>query len=220
MSEAEGHEAAGPTLEAEEVETLTAPVTLPGEMPILPLKNTVIFPHLLAPLLVNTERSKQLIDAVMTSSERLMLAVAVKDAVEGSPSKDELHQTGTVLRIAKMLRFPDDSYRLLVQGVARARIDEFTAEDPFFRGRLTSLADKGEADSVEAQALARDVRDQFVSLVSESAQLSDELQVLAMNLEEPSRLADLVASKPRSGRRGQAGLPRRARRRGAPPQGP
>jgi len=175
-------------------EAAPAQAALPTTLPVLPLKNTVIFPHLLAPLLVNTERSKALIDAVMAGDDHLMLAVAVKDAVEGSPSPDELHRTGTVLRVAKMLRFPDDSYRLLVQGVARARVDDFTEEDPFFRGTLTALADRGEADSVEAQALARDVRDQFVSLVSESSQLSDELQVLAMNLEEPSRLADLVAS--------------------------
>jgi len=167
---------------------------LPGELPVLPLKNTVIFPHLLAPLLVNTDRSKQLIDAVMAGEERLLLSAAVRGPLEGSPRKEDLHGTGTVLRVAKMLRFPDGSYRLLVQGVARARIESFVEEDPFFRGRISVLPDEGDASSVEVQALARDVRDQFVSLVSESTNLSDELQVLAMNLEEPSRLADLVAS--------------------------
>jgi ATP-dependent Lon protease len=169
-------------------------VTLPERLPILPLKNTVIFPHLLAPLLVNTERSKKLIDAVMTGDDRLLVSVAVKGTVEGSPKPDELHRVGTVLRVAKMLRFPDDSYRLLVQGVARVRVDEFVAEDPFYSGRISVLPDRGDAESVEVLALARDVRDTFVSLVSESSKLSDELQVLAMNLEEPGRLADLVAS--------------------------
>ncbi len=171
-----------------------APIQVPEALPILPLKNTVIFPHLLAPLLVNTERSKKLIEAVMAGSDRLMLSVAVKGNVEGSPGKDDLHRVGTVLRVAKMLRFPDSSYRLLVQGVGRARIVEFGPEDDYFRGRIELLGDTGDADSVEATALARDVRDQFVALVSESSRLSDELQVLAMNVEEPSRLADLVAS--------------------------
>jgi ATP-dependent Lon protease len=170
------------------------PERLPDVLPVLPLKNTVIFPHLLAPLLVNTQRSKQLIDAVMTGEHRLMLAVAVKTPREGSPEQADLHQSGTVLRVAKMLRFPDDSYRLLVQGVARAHIDEFVSDTPYFQGRLSLLDDVGDAESVEALALARDVRDQFVALISESNRLSDELQVLAMNLEEPSRLADLVAS--------------------------
>ena len=172
----------------------TAEVSVPDTLPILPLKNTVIFPHLLAPLLVNTERSKKLIEAVMAGPERLILSVAVKGAVEGSPRQQDLHPVGTVLRVAKMLRFPDSSYRLLVQGVARARIVEFGPDEEFFRGRVAPLADTGDADSVEATALARDVRDQFVALVSESPRLSDELQVLAMNVEEPSRLADLVAS--------------------------
>jgi ATP-dependent Lon protease len=170
------------------------PVAVPDRLPILPLKNTVIFPHLLAPLLVNTERSKKLIEVVMAGRDRLMLSVAVKGAVEGSPRREDLHRVGTVLRVAKMLRFPDSSYRLLVQGVARARIVEFEPEEEYFRGRIEVLSDAGEADSVEATALARDVRDQFVALVSESPRLSDELQVLAMNVEEPSRLADLVAS--------------------------
>jgi ATP-dependent Lon protease len=169
-------------------------VSVPDTLPILPLKNTVIFPHLLAPLLVNTERSKKLIEAVMAGPERLILSVAVKGAVEGSPRQQDLHRVGTVLRVAKMLKFPDASYRLLVQGVARARIVEFGPDEDYFRGRIELLPDTGAADSVEATALARDVRDQFVALVSESPRLSDELQVLAMNVEEPSRLADLVAS--------------------------
>jgi ATP-dependent Lon protease len=168
--------------------------SVPDALPILPLKNTVIFPHLLAPLLVNTERSKKLIESVMAGPERLILSVAVKGAVEGSPRQQDLHRVGTVLRIAKMLKFPDSSYRLLVQGVSRARIVEFGPDEDFFRGRIEVLADTGDAASVEATALARDVRDQFVALVSESPRLSDELQVLAMNIEEPSRLADLVAS--------------------------
>jgi ATP-dependent Lon protease len=172
----------------------SAEQSVPDTLPILPLKNTVIFPHLLAPLLVNTERSKKLIESVMAGPDRLILSVAVRGAVEGSPRQQDLHRVGTVLRVAKMLKFPDSSYRLLVQGVARARIVEFGADEDFFRGRVEVLADTGDAASVEATALARDVRDQFVSLVSESPRLSDELQVLAMNIEEPSRLADLVAS--------------------------
>ncbi len=171
-----------------------APGVLPETLPVLPLKNTVIFPHLLAPLLVNTDRSRKLIDAVMTSPDRHLLSVAVRGPIDGSPAEGDLHLTGTVLRVAKMLRFPDGSYRLLVQGVARARIDEFVGGDDFFRGRISLLADSGDATSVEAQALARDVRDGFVSLVAEHPKLSDELQVLAMNVEEPGRLADLVAS--------------------------
>ncbi len=169
-------------------------VELPETLPVLPLKNTVLFPHLLSPLLVNSERSKKVIDQVLVTPERLMVAPAVRHAVEGSPGPDDVYRVGTVLRIVKMLKFPDDSYRLLVQGVARARIDEFVSRDPFLRARVDVLEETGDPDSVEAAALQRNVAQHFGELVSANPKLSDELQLLASNLDEPSRLADLVAS--------------------------
>jgi len=143
---------------------------------------------------VSSARSKRLVDAVLATPDRLMFSVAVRRPIDGSPEAEDLHRVGTVLRVMRMLKFPDDSYRLLVQGVARGRVEEFEQEQPFFRGRVVALEETGDVDSVEAQALARTVRDQFVALVSESSRLSDELQILAMNLDEPDRLADLVAS--------------------------
>jgi ATP-dependent Lon protease len=168
---------------------------IPSTLPVLPLKNTVLFPFLLHPLLVNTERSKKLIDAVLVSPQRLMMSVAVRRPVEGSPAPGDLYQAGTVLRIVKMIKFPDDSYRLLVQGVTRARVREFTAESPFFTGTIEVLTEVGNAESVEATALARNVRDEFGTLIMESSRLSDDLQLLAQNLDDDySKLADLVAS--------------------------
>jgi ATP-dependent Lon protease len=104
---------------------VTELVELPDTLPVLPLKNTVLFPFLLSPLLVNTERSRRLIDSVLLTSHRLLVCVAVRRPVEKSPGPDDLYRVGTVMRIAKMLKFPDDSYRLLVQGIARVRIDDF-----------------------------------------------------------------------------------------------
>jgi ATP-dependent Lon protease len=167
---------------------------LPSELPVLPLKNTVLFPFLLSPLLVNTERSRRVIDAVLGTPDRLMLSAAVRGEPQGSPGSDEIYRTGTVLRIVKMLKFPDDSYRLVVQGVSRARVDEFVSEQPYLRARVTELRDGGDLESVEAAALARNVADQFTSLVGESPKFSDELQILAQSLDDPSRLADLVAA--------------------------
>jgi len=167
---------------------------LPGELPILPLKNTVLFPHLVSPLLVNTSRSKLVIDEVVQTPDRLMVCSAVRHLVEGSPGPDDVYRVGTVLRIVKMIRFPDDSYRLLVEGVARVAIDEFAPSDDFLRGRIRLLLDEGDPESVETAAQVRNLSQQFTGLVSESPRLSDELHVLAMSLEDPSRLADLVAS--------------------------
>jgi len=169
-------------------------VELPEELPVLPLKNTVLFPFLLSPLLVNTPRSQKLVDDVLVQPQRLLVCTAVKGPVEGSPGADDVYRVGTVLRVVKMLKFPDDSYRLLVQGVARAAIDSFSAEEPYLRARIHRVEETGEPESVEITALVRNVSQQFAQLVSESPRLSDELQVLAANLEDPSKLADLVAS--------------------------
>jgi ATP-dependent Lon protease len=170
-------------------------VPLPDALPVLPLKNTVLFPFLLSPLLVNTERSRRLIDAALLTPDRLLVCAAVRRPVEHSPGPDDLYRVGTVMRIAKMLKFPDDStYRLLVQGVARVRIDGFVSEEPFLTGRIERLVETGDMDSVETTALVRNVVQQFSALVSESPKLSDELQVHAHNAEDPSKLADLVGS--------------------------
>jgi ATP-dependent Lon protease len=167
---------------------------IPSVLPVLPLKNTVLFPFLLSPLLVNSTRSKRLIDDVLVTQHRLLVCAAVRHEVEGSPGPDDVHRVGTVVRIAKMLKFPDDSYRLLVQGVARARVVEFVAETPFLRGRIQTLQEGGELDSVETTALMRNVAQEFSALVAESPRLSDELQLLASGLDDPSKLADLAAS--------------------------
>ncbi|MCP4039222.1 MAG: endopeptidase La [bacterium] len=167
---------------------------LPAVLPVLPLKNTVLFPHLVSPLLVNTSRSKRLIDEVVATPDRLMVSSAVKHLVEGSPGPDDVYRVGTVLRIVKMIRFPDDSYRLLVQGVARVAIDAFEPSTDFLRGRIHMLKEEGDPGSVEAAAQVRNISQQFTALVSDSPRLSDELHVLAMSLDDPSRLADLVAS--------------------------
>ena len=176
----------------DDVEELTE---LPDELPVLPLKNTVLFPYLLSPLLVNTPASQRLIDDVLVRPDRLMVCTAVKREVSGPPGADDVYSVGTVLRIVKMLKFPDESYRLLVQGVARVTLGRFTETDPFLRAEISRIDEVGEGEeSVEMTALVRSVAQQFSTLVSESPRLSDELQVLVANLDDPSKLADLVAS--------------------------
>jgi Lon protease-like protein len=183
------HVGSGPEDDSEEL------TELPGELPVLPLKNTVLFPYLLSPLLVNTPASQRLIDDVLVRPDRLMVCTAVKRDVSGPPGPDDVYTVGTVLRVVKMLKFPDDSYRLLVQGVSRVLLTRFTATEPFLRAEIAPIEDTGEEDeSVETTALVRSVSQLFSTLVSESSRLSDELQVLVANLDDPSKLADLVAS--------------------------
>ncbi|MDD9801845.1 MAG: endopeptidase La [Deltaproteobacteria bacterium] len=166
---------------------------LPDTLPVLPLKNNIIFPQLLAPLVIGSARSRRLVDAVMAGEPRLMLALSARGSVEGSPGPDDLYRVGTLLRVVKMLR-TSDSYHLLVQGLCRARLLEWRAEQPFLQCHAQPLADTGESETVEVQALARYVRDSFIALVSESSGNSNELQALTLSTEDPAHLADLVAS--------------------------
>jgi len=168
-------------------------IEIPDTLPVLPLKNTVLFPFLISPLLVNSERSKRLIESVLTTPERLLVTSAVRGSVEGSPGPDDVHRVGTVHRVVRMLKFPDDSYRLLVQGVARVRIEAFLDSSDFLVGQIARIEDTGDLESVELTALHRTVGQEFGALVSESPRLSAELQVLAQSLEDPSKLADLCA---------------------------
>jgi ATP-dependent Lon protease len=172
----------------------SASTEIPSSLPVLPLKNTVLFPHLRFPLLVNSERSKRLIDVVLLTPDRLLLCAAVRNPVEGSPGPDDVYRVGTVMRIVKMLKFPDDSYRLLVQGVARARVSSFESSDPFLRGSIEALEESGDLDSVETTALTRNVAQQFAALVTETSRLSYEVQLLGTSMDDSSRLADLAAS--------------------------
>ncbi len=167
---------------------------LPEVLAVLPLKNTVLFPFLLSPLLVNTPASQQLIDEVLVRPDRLLVCAAIRHPVEGTPRAADVHDVGTVLRVVKMLKFADDSYRLLVQGIVRVALDEFVSEEPFLRARVRPLNDTGDLESVEVAALTRNLSQQFGNLVTESSRLSDDLQVLVANLDDPSKLADLVAS--------------------------
>ncbi len=169
-------------------------VETPEELPVLPLKNTVLFPSLVSPLLVTTQRSRKVIDEVLVTPDRLMVAPAVRRGVEGSPDAEDLYRVGTVLRVVKMLKFPDDSYRLLVQGVARARIEDIVQTEPFFRARTRLLEERGDETSVEVEALQRQILQEFGALISSQEKLSEELHHVAANLEDPGRLADFVAS--------------------------
>jgi ATP-dependent Lon protease len=167
---------------------------LPDELPVLPLKNTVLFPFLLSPLLVNTPASQELIDSVLLRPDRFLVCAAIQHEIEGPARAADIFDVGTVLRVVKMLKFPDGSYRLLVQGVARVRLEEILSEEPFLRARIRPMDEQGDFESVEVEALTRNLSQQFNVLVAESARLSDDLQVLVANLDDPSKLADLVAS--------------------------
>jgi len=165
---------------------------IPGEVPILPLRDTVIYPFMVSPLFVARKKSIKLIDDVLLGN-RILGLVAQKKAEIENPTPDDLYEYGTVATVLKMLKFPDGSIRVLVQGLSRMKILKYTQEEPYFKAKIRPLEDIIEK-STELEALARNISIQFQKVVSLVPQLPEELQVVVVNMTHPGKLADLVAS--------------------------
>jgi len=173
---------------------LEAPITLPEELPILPLRDTVLYPHSFMPLAVARESSVQLIDDAIAGG-KLIGVFTQHDATVEEPVQDDLHTVGTVSHIHKMFKLPDGSLRLIVQGLARLTLDAVVSTQPYLRARVNvATEDTNDADRLEIDALARNIKTNFQQVVSLSPLLSDDLQTLATNITEPGRLADFIAS--------------------------
>jgi ATP-dependent Lon protease len=170
------------------------PVAIPSELPILPLRDTVLFPNSFLPLAVARESSVRLIEDAINGS-KLVGVFTQRDASIEEPTQDDMHRIGTATHIHKMFKLPDGSLRLIVQGLSRLQLESVTAVRPYLRARVKSADDTiREEDRLEIDALQRNIKTNFQHVVSLSPLLSDDLQALAMNIAEPGRLADFIAS--------------------------
>ena len=167
-------------------------VELPDELPILPLKDTVVYPYAVVPLGVGKERSIRLIDEVMRGS-RLIGLVAQRDAEVEEAGPDDCYSIGSVARIARLLRIPDGTIQVIVQGLQRITIEEYTARQPFLKARARLIPETSE-ENIEMEALKRTAIDLFQRLVNLVQYLPDQLALAAMNLEDPVQVVYLIAS--------------------------
>jgi ATP-dependent Lon protease len=181
-------------LKSEDVSIGDRPLNIPSELPILPLRDTVLFPNSFMPLAVARESSVRLIDDAIANG-KLIAVFTQRDAAIEEPVQADLYPVGTATHIHKMFKLPDGSLRLIVQGLARLTLDEVVATQPYLRARVSAATeDTNDADRLEIDALARNIKTNFQQVVSLSPLLSDDLQTLAMNITEPGRLADFIAS--------------------------
>ena len=174
------------------VRTETPAHDLPTQLPILPLSDVVVFPHMVAPLLVSNAQSIRLIDDVVAGNRLLVVTLQTDPDVE-HPRPDQLHSCGCIARVLRMLKFPDDSVRVLIQGLKRMRIDRIDADGSYLQAHLTPLDDELET-SLETSALARNAANQFQEIINLSPSLPDELKMAMVNIEDPSKLADVIAA--------------------------
>lgn len=165
---------------------------LPAELPVLVIKGGVVFPGLVSPLLVSTDRSARLVDEALTGN-KLVCAVAQRDpALEGETAPKDLFEVGTAAVILRMLRLGDGTMRLLLQGVRRARVAEYVATEPYLRGRVEPLEER-EARDTATQALMRSVVDLFQKVAALAPYINEDMVTALVNIDSPSRLADFVA---------------------------
>jgi ATP-dependent Lon protease len=171
-----------------------AQTPIPSELPILPLRDTVLFPNSFMPLAVARESSVRLIDDAIANG-KMVAVFTQRDAAVEEPGKADLYAIGTATHIHKMFKLPDGSLRLIVQGLARLKLESVVTAEPYLRAVVSAaLEDTNDADRLEIDALARNIKTNFQQVVSLSPLLSDDLQTLAANISEPGRLADFIAS--------------------------
>ena len=171
----------------------TSSIEIPERLPVLPLRGVVIFPSAIVPLPISRKPSLQLVEQCLAREDKILGLVAQKTADEERPDPGDLFTRGTAGRLLKMLRYPDHSVRILVQGLRRIEIDAYEETDPYYVCRAHALVDEYE-DSKDLEAIQAHLVNQFAKFVSMIPYLPDELQLVVMNIKDPGKVTDLIAS--------------------------
>jgi ATP-dependent Lon protease len=171
---------------------LTTYETTERSLPILPVRDTVLFPHAVLPLTVGRESSVQLINSL--GEDKTIVVVAQREARVDTPQPTDLYAIGTLAVVHKVVKMPNQSLFVFAEGLERVRLADFAQLSPFMRARVTTIPETIPPKDSEIEALQRNVLTLFQQIVAGSPTLSDELSTVAMNIEEPGRLVDFIAS--------------------------
>ncbi|KAF0144581.1 MAG: ATP-dependent Lon protease [Nitrospirae bacterium] len=167
---------------------------IPDSLPVLPVRDIVVFPYMILPLFVGRDMSIKAIEHSLSTNKMVML-LTQKDLNAENPVPDELYSIGTVGLIMRMLKLPDGRVKVLVQGLAKARAVKFSQEEPFFTAGIEKILDKKpEEITIEIEAIMRSVREQIDKAVSLGKTILPDIMIVIENLDDPGKLADLIAS--------------------------
>jgi ATP-dependent Lon protease len=175
---------------------LTPPqnVEIPEQLPLLPVRDIVVFPYMVLPLFVGREMSIKAIEAALAGNRMIFLATQKALDVE-NPTPDDIHTIGTVGIIMRMLKLPDERIKILVQGLSKAKISGYIQTDPYYSVRIDKITEaKSAGSTLESEAVMRTVKEQIERIVSLGKVLIPDVMVVIENLEDPGRLADMIAS--------------------------
>ncbi len=166
----------------------------PSELPVLPVRDIVVFNYMILPLFVGREKSVQAVDAALNGSRYLMITTQ-KDETTEDPGPDDLHTTGTVVMIMRMLKMPDGRLKVLVQGISRAVINRFVSEDPFMLAEVEAVPEpEVNPLDVEQEAMMRTAREQSERILSLRGVSTSDIMTVLNSVDDPGRLADLIAA--------------------------
>jgi ATP-dependent Lon protease len=179
----------------EDIEDISQRIhTIPEELPVLPVRDAVIFPNAVIPLNVGRESSVKLINDVQ-QGDGMLVVLTQRDKKVDAPAPSDLYEIGTVSMVHRAMKTPEGNLFLIIMGVARVRVDEFMQFEPYLRAKISTVQDIKEDESgVDFQALRRTVVSQFERIVKLSPQLPDDLQTIVINMDDSSRLADYIAT--------------------------
>jgi ATP-dependent Lon protease len=169
-------------------------LNIPKEMPVLMLRDIVVFPYMVVPLFVGREKSKEAIDHAL-SSHRMILLLTQKDMEIEDPKREDAFEIGTVALVMRMLKLPDGRVRILAQGIVRAKLQTLDEEKEYYSARIKVLHESEDIEkSIQSEALVRNVREGLDKASALGKNIAPEVMILAANVDEPGRLADLAAA--------------------------
>ncbi len=180
--------------QSEQLQEEQQQVEIPDRLPLLPIRDIVIFPYMILPLFVGRDMSIKAIDDAL-SGNRLILLVAQRDLNTENPEPKDLYDVGTVGMIMRMLKLPDGRVKILVQGMSKAKINTYVQTEPYFLVNIEKVVEPKEQKlTLEVEALMRNVKEQLEKMISLGKMLLPDIMVIVENIDDPGKLADLVAS--------------------------
>src|SRR4051812_3219801 len=164
-------------------------------LPLLPVRDLVVYPFMILPLFVGRETSIKAVEESLANTDRLILLASQKDITAESPSPSEIYEMGTVAMIMRMRKLPDGRVKILIQGLAKARIKEFVGTEPFYKVKVEKVEHQASTVSdTTLEALVRTVKENLEKVISLGKVLSPDILMVLEDIQDPGRLADLVAS--------------------------
>jgi len=168
---------------------------IPPNMPLLPVRDIVIYPYMILPLFVGRDKSIKAVEDAMSSYDRKIFLVAQKESKIEDPTPDDIYNFGTIATIIKLLRLPDGRIKILVHGVMRGEVQKFKQQDPYFLAKIKQINEPDMSEhTLEVEALMRNVKGQLEKSVNLGKALLPDVVIIAMNIEDPGKLADLIVS--------------------------